>query len=419
VHFAVLTGARVPDATSGGGALTAHTVLTYLLRAGHRVTAIALHDPNYGDSEAATAARVAALRELGAAVVPIVSRAGPAVDDAPRDVRARARRLVAPSLADLYPQAADAPAVRRAVAASGCDAAFVYHWEALVASRGVTVPRVAGVGDPSHLPRVYRWRREFPSRRSARDALHLQAAVRRQPAVMASLLEECAAYGAFAAHHAAWLRAHGARRCRYLHTPVPDAAGPDAAAARSDRPRDEPARFLLLGHLRGVATLDGLEVFGRMLGPLDARLGRGGYVVDVVGGAEPPPELRAVLSHPAVRRHGHTDDPGPWLRAADALLVPTSIPLGIRVRIITGFSYATPVVSHVANANGIPELADGRNALLARTPQGLADAAARVARDGELRRTLARGGRTTYERCFSPPAAGGAILRMLEGALGG
>ena len=223
-------------------------------------------------------------------------------------------------------------------------------------------------------------------RRSAR----VQAILRAQPRHMAALLEQCAAYGAFAAHHAEWLRAHGAPRCAYFRTPVPDEAGPDWHASRERHRSDGPPRILLLGHLRGIVTIDGLRVFARVLPLLDRAFGRDGYVVDVVGGYDPPQELAAMFEHPAVRRHGHAEDAGAWLQRTDVLVVPTSIPLGIRVRIITGLSFGTPIVTHSANALGIPELEDGVNALIGGSPEEIAAQIVRVTRDGALRERLGR-----------------------------
>ena len=91
-------------------------------------------------------------------------------------------------------------------------------------------------------------------------------------------------------------------------------------------------------------------------------------------------------------------------------MVPTNIPLGIRVRIITAWSFGCPVVAHRANASGIPEMQDGENSLLADTDTQLADGVSSVLRDDALRKRLSLGGRDTFEQDFFESVAGQAIV---------
>jgi glycosyltransferase involved in cell wall biosynthesis len=395
--------------------LTAYTVLSYLLDRGHKVHVVAVHDVPYYDPGGATLeGRIDFLRRLGADVSEIPSRAAESVNTAPRNLRARVRRASRPFEYELYPHLLDADAVSAAVNEIAPDVAFVYHFEAIAASRSSLVPRFAAVGDPSHLPAYYRWRADWPRPRAFRAALRIQAFARHQPRLMAQLLRECDASGAFAAHHAEWLRRMGVASCVYLRTPVPDAVGDTWRAERGRYEDNHRPSILLLGHLRGIATIDGLRVFTRMLPSLERELGADGFTVDVVGGYDFPPELAERFSRPAVHRHGHVEEPDEWLKRADVLLVPTAIPLGVRVRIITGFSFGSCVVTHRANSLGIPELEHGKNVLLGETPEALAGAVIRAVRDPELRHRLQAGARATYERSFAPPVAAGRIVDILE-----
>jgi glycosyltransferase involved in cell wall biosynthesis len=416
MHAAVVIGGGVPNPVSGGGALTAYTIVRELLRTGHRVTVFVLHDPVYYDpAETSMSSRSDHLREIGAEVVLLASGAASAVDDAPRDLRSRVRRALTPGTADLNPHMLDSARLAEAVARAGCEIAFVYHFEALAASRELGIPRVAGVGDPTHLPLYYRWRDSLPSRAAFRRSVRVQAYLRRQPRLMGSLLEECASYGTFAAHHAEWFRSHGAPRCEYFRTPMPDLAMPPGQEGCARRP-DEPFRILLLGHLRGIVTIDGLRVFARALPILDRVLGPDCFVVDIVGGYEPPPGLGRLFDHPSVRRHPHSAHAEEWLRNTDALVVPTSIPLGVRVRIIAAFSAGAAIVTHEANVLGIPELEDGVNALVAASPEAIANCLVRLAHEETLADRLRLGARTTYERFFQPGVAAQAIVERLERA---
>jgi glycosyltransferase involved in cell wall biosynthesis len=404
----------IPSPTTGGGALTAWSVVAHLVERGHEVTALCLVPPSLTDPAGASAEeRAGRLEQLGARVVLVEPAARPSA----RPGRLRLlRRLLAPEPAELYPTLRDAGAVGEEVRRAGLDALFVYHFDALAASTEVAVPRVAGVGDPSHLPVLYRWRQVEPKRldrQSLRRALEVAAVVRRQPRVMVELLNGCAAAGAFAAHHAAWLRRRGVRDCLYLRTPIPEPAGPRPATGH-----DGPPTLLHIGHLRGTATLHGLRLFVQETLPrLDEALGPDGFRLDLVGGYRPPDELREALDRPSIRFRGHLEPATDAIREADVLVVPIAIPLGVRVRVLTGFSVGACIAAHAVNSRGIPELAHGENALLGSSGASLADEIARAVRDAELRARLRAGARDTYERYFAQPVAAGRIEGLLAEAV--
>src|SRR6266540_1431472 len=186
------------------------------------MTVFVLRDPEpYSPTDVPEAERVRRVRDLGVDVVDLQSRSTEYFRGLRRGALDRVRRTVRPLDEELEPTLVDAPAVRRAIEESGVAAAFVYHWDALAATDGLALPRLAAVGDPPQLSHLYRFREELPHPRALRRVFRLQAQLRLQPRLLVRLLNACEASGAFAAHHAAWLRAHGAHDCRYLHTPVP------------------------------------------------------------------------------------------------------------------------------------------------------------------------------------------------------
>jgi glycosyltransferase involved in cell wall biosynthesis len=321
------------------------------------------------------------------------------------------RRAWRPLDAELNPHLVDAPAITRAVEELDADAAFVYHYDMVAASRGLRIPRFAAVGDPPHLSALYRFRELLPSPRALRGAVRLQSQLRHQPRLAVRDLRACEASGAFAAHHAEWLRRHGVDDCRYLHTPVPDPGLPYAAGGgTAERPT-----ILLVGHMKGVVTLEGLRLFATGILPrLEQELGPEGFEVRIAGGYDPPPVLARLLDRPSVRLLGHVEGADDEFRSAHVLLVPNSITLGVRVRIVTGFSLGSCIVTHRANTYGIPELEHGGNALVADSAAGLASEVLRALRDGQLRRELGAGARATYERHFAPAVAVDEIAVTLE-----
>jgi glycosyltransferase involved in cell wall biosynthesis len=410
VKIALLVSGGVPNPAASGGAVTAWTLMTYLLAQGHAVAIVALRDPEHYDATNTSGEeRVAAVRARGATVVQLVSGSTAYFRTRPRTLGTRLARVWRPRDEELYPHLVDTDAVREAVAELDADVAFVYHFEALAASRGLELPRFAAVGDPPHLSALYRFRDALPRPRALRRIIQLQAQLRHQPRLLVDLLNECQACGAFAAHHAAWLRGRGAAGCEYLHTPIPD-PGP-----AGQRPRPKPPRILLVGHFKGVVTLDGMRIFAREILPrLEAGLGRDGFEVRIMGGYDPPHELARSLDRPCVRLLGHVEDPAEEFFSASVLLVPNSIPLGVRIRILTGFSYGCSVVSHRANTHGIPELEHGQNALLGGSGAELARAVLDAIADDGLCTRLGEGGRRTYEESFAPQVAAGQIASTLE-----
>jgi glycosyltransferase involved in cell wall biosynthesis len=411
VKVAMVVSGGVPNPSASGGAVTAWGVLTHLLGEGHEVDVVALRDPeHYDPTDTAQDQRVRAVEARGARVVQLVSGSTDYFRSRPRGLGARIGRAWKPRDEELFPYLVDRGAVGEAVDALDPDVAFVYHFEALAASGAIRAPRLAVVGDPPHLSAVYRFRDELPDPRALRRVVRLQAQVRHQPRLLVRLLNECEASGAFAAHHAAWLRSRGATDCAYYRTPIPD-----PGVRPSERDPSERPVVLLVGHLKGIVTLDGMRLFTRVVLPrLETALGADGFEARVLGGYDPPAELAEELDRPAVRLLGHVEDPAAEFARADVLLVPNSISLGVRVRILTGFSYGSCIVSHTANAHGIPELKHEGNALLARSGADLADAVLRALAEEELRQRLGHDARETYDRLFATPVAAGRIAAVLE-----
>ncbi|MEX5216603.1 MAG: glycosyltransferase family 4 protein [Nitrospira sp.] len=417
----------LPGAGYHGGALTCWSVVRALVKSGHQVRVVSLFDVSDGNPYLASRGQQEeALRREGAEVVVIeyeMNRlAGSGGGSLAGKIGRWAGRLFDRSqgLAYAMPWVKLSERVRAAFAERNCDVFLCYHFDALsaVASLGLK-PLMAAVGDLWHLPGYFRWREspftldKYPVRglKTWLDSMVAQQA-------MTTLLKAAHRCGAFAGHYAEWLKVHGRSDTLYFRTPVPDAAGLQWQALRDmayEQRRSGTYRLLLVGDLGTTSTSSGLRAVAETVLPrLVSEFGEDGFELRLLGGGVPPSDIAERLRKPYVRLLGRVVPADPEFLSADVIIVPTNIPLGIRVRIITAWSFGCPVIAHRANAAGIPEMRHEENALLADTDAQLGEAVVRVLRDRALLRRLSFGGRGTYEKCFSESVAGQAIVDELE-----
>ena len=407
--------AGVPNPYEAGGMLMHWASINTLLQAGHGVTFVSMPWDQQPRED-----RVAALRDLGAEVVLVPRpRAGDGSTGRWQARLAYARSLLWPDDRALFPALASEDELARTIAGIAPDVLLADGVSAVTAAHRLRVPKLAFIGDPPGVSRRerLRWDQTHP-RGLSRDAVLYQLGSRtyalRADRRLLAMLRGYDSAGIFGAHRADWARRHGVRAW-YVRSPIMDAVGSSWEERRRALSGNPKPRILLIGHLRGIATISGLHVFvDEVLPELTAALGPEGFDVEVVGAHDPPASLRPALdAHPAVHLRGHVEPPDEEFLRADVVLVPTPIETGPRVRILSAFSYGCCVVAHEANRLGIPQLVHDENVLLADTP-GLARETLRAIREPELRERLGRRGRELYEAEFTPERAGTTIVQELE-----
>lgn len=394
----------IPGLGHSGSTIAAWTILEELLAAGHEVTAVLVPAPELLDES--VPGRLETLRALDVDVRLVEI---PAADPPPagrwRARAAFARSLLVPRDDELFPSIRARPDVHDALA--GVDAFLAFGIEAIAAGAEANRPGLAVLSHPPAVSRRLRLRYDPPRSLAGRagERSFLVHADRRT----VRLLKRFESVGVFSEHHAAWARRHGVDAW-YAHFPMPDLAGPDWRARRAaGKPNPKP-RILMIGHLRGIGTLSGLHPFVESILP---RL-NDAYEAHIVGGHEPPRELREALQHPAVRLRGPIEDAAEEFFRADVLLAPNPTTTGASARILSGLTFGCCVVAHTDSLVGIPELRDGENCLLAADGPGLAEATLQALSDAALRERLGDAGRRLYERSFSPPVAARRLVRELE-----
>ncbi len=405
MHFALVTDEYcAPYPTTRGTAIQTWSIACGLLQAGHSVTAIIITDKN--------AEHFAELQAAGVTV-----RTLPFGDKIPYMQAPLREALLSPRMETFYPWVALAPAMGRLLDDVRPDAVLAYNLYNLAATHGIDAyPRMCVFVDLDQMVAHYRWL--DMSRRPVRP--YLRATLRRmahlsQWRFMKELLAGCQSVVNFAAHHTEWLRARGFPRASYIPPPTRNSAGPEKSRSTPARGPGEVPRVLLIGHLGGIATISGMRIFLKHgLPRLEERLGIGTFEVHVVGDYSRHLELAEELKQrPSVRLRGYVEDVDPEFLGCDVLLVPTPINLGTRTRVIEGFSYGCCIVSHSANALGIPQLVHEKNGLLADDGAGMGDQVARALTDAALRGRLRADARRTFEEVFSLETAGAHLAAEL------
>lgn len=413
LHVAAVFGS-VPHTCHGGGGITAYSVILAMLKADVTVSLVVL--PQTFDVIGADRDKdIGHLEGMGIFVHQLSGQAFPGGREKSL-WPARLRRIAhIPETKDMFSGGRHAGAVASFVSELSPNVVFGYHWDALAAMEHIhTVPTMGLVGDPHELP--FLMRNQFlaqnnPSvmhdriRRLIAERLYVDSTRK----ICRRLLRKCDRRGAFAAHHAAMFSNHFASECGYYRTPVPD----PLLSGKVRPARNGKFRIMHIGHLRGIATLLGVEMLAfEILPQLEQLLPPDSFEIHIVGGyfKTLPAKLRKALDHPAVVLRGQVTPADDEFLSSHVLIVPTPVELGIRVRIITAFSFGTAIVTHRANAAGIPELKHQKNCLIGQTGGDLAGLCAEIYRDPSLLSRLEQGARETYDQTFSIDTAGRKIV---------
>lgn len=416
----------LPGAGYHGGAVTCWAIVKQMLANGHDVTVLSLFD-NFESNPylASRDEQTAALKGIGAGVEFVdfnykelvstnYSRSKLGIVSKPVKWLGT---LVDPQVKRFFPWANLASKVENKLSMIQPDAIFCYHFDVLSAVYKTRIaPIMAGVGDLWHLPGYFRWKdKGFSVKKYLIEGPRQLGTAVVSKRLMLEMLSPCNRRGAFAAHYAEWFRKqNGFSDTLYLRTPAHDPVG-DLWKEIKETEEPEIPRVLIVGDLGTTSTSFGLQCLANSILPdLERNFGKDGFEIHLIGGGRLPHELSLKLNHPAIKLRGRVVPAEPEFLRANVLLVPTPITLGIRVRIVVGFSMACCVVAHSANAAGIPELKNGQNCLLAESGETLAKHVNCALKNRELQKRLGENGRKTYEKYFSEGVAASRIVRKME-----
>lgn len=318
-----------------------------------------------------------------------------------------------------YPSLVIKNDVERVIYSLAPDAIVAVHTEALATLMSVEgIPCLGLMGDPSHLPAWFRLVNDFKSKNLSKALLRVVSYVKALPVLLSldfKMLAHCNRRGAIAAHYSEWFRSKGLDDCEYFRIPIVDELGENWRIQRERAHDSAKFKIVLLGALHVTATMSGLKLFAHEIYPeLCRSIGENNFEVHIIGSGSWPNEIRDITRNANVFKRGYVENLKREMLSSDLFLVPTPISLGIRVRVLTAFSYGQCIVAHRANTYGIPELSHNNNSLLGDSGAQLASLIIDAYKAPLLRKKLEDGARRTYEDFFSPSIAAARILNVVE-----
>ena len=187
------------------------------------------------------------------------------------------------------------------------------------------------------------------------------------------------------------------RKSNYLKTPIID--GNKLHQASFDKSK---FNFLMIGHLQGTVTISSLVFLEKLIKKYENFLLTNNVKFNVVGGNN----LSKINNYLLIKKNivnfcGESFNINDFYQENNFLLVPNEIDIGIRVRIITGFSHGTLIITHSSNLKGIPELKNNYNCLIFSNEDELIDII-KLLKDGkvELDKIRINAKKTFYEHFY-------------------
>ncbi|WP_395822219.1 glycosyltransferase [Devosia sp.] len=179
--------------------------------------------------------------------------------------------------------------------------------------------------------------------------------------------------------------------------------------------------FLFFGTLTGLGSRSALHLVLKELVPrLRKKWGRGGFEILVAGrGQVPGWAARLMAGAKEFRQLGFVEDLDALMASCHAALVPISVPVGNRSRILTAWSKRLPVLAHSNTALGNPDLMNGWSAYLASDADGFVNQMLELVANPEKSAEIAERGYQIWRDKFGPGPAGNSLVGHVNEVLSG
>jgi glycosyltransferase involved in cell wall biosynthesis len=424
--FVLLSNA--PDPAGEAIEVVGHEVVEKAQRLGHSVfLQVIFRDPR--GSRAAGQAE-AALRRMALpdVVVHPMLYVEDVTDPSPkRGGAARFGRLLTTfTLRRMFPATGLGAVVERRVHEAAADAIVsIWSWESLAASYHIRgIPKFVYYGNPDHLPLQARLRHPdlfgIPTATPA-DYLCLwfeKLRNERRKRLNIRMMNACEVTANNSALDAEFYRAHGHPHSIYLQNMWP----PVKSASQSistDESQARPIKIIgSVGNLGATGNTFALAYLGREILPrLAARFKDRPFEIHLLGKGTPAASVAASLKDARIKIRGWVDDIHEEFRSATAFLVLTNVDADFLVgntRILLAWALGTCVIMHENSRLAMPEIEQGLNALLGRTPEELVEKIVAATDDEALRRRIGQGGERTFDRYYRSDVVVPRMFQLIQ-----
>jgi glycosyltransferase involved in cell wall biosynthesis len=415
--------AGLPGDSYHGGAVTCWAILKQLLKEGHEVEILSLYDIsknnpyiNYRDKQ---------FQEISKLGVPINFIEYDSINLFKQQYKENKTLQKIKLFCNLYkrieyilPYVKLTNKVEDFFKDNSYDKLFCYHYEPLATlyyfKNIKKIKIIAGLGDLLFEPRYYRVKYLYKTNNIYKNIRLLASFYFLkfiQVNVMIKLINKAEVVGCFAAHYSNWFNLKSIKKVHYFRTPTHDPIG-DNWKNMKNILKNKKFIILHIGELNTTAASIGIREFVVDTIPLiEKLLPEKSFEVHFVGGGEIEESLITYFNKPYIKQLGRIYPPDNEFLKADVLVVPIPIKLGIRVRIITAFSFGTCVIAHEANKSGIPELDHKKNCLLVKSSDEMAKSISEIFNDKNLKISIENNAKSLFLQNFSEDVAAHNIIK--------
>jgi len=287
--------------------------------------------------------------------------------------------------------------IKKILLKSKFDLIICYDWNAIAACAQITnIKKIALFGDPLH--QVIRGRIDDSNNIIKKCISFLK--IKKIARISANLLSKFDKNFAFSKGHSKDFLKYDIKS-GYIQTPIEN-------KKKLKLINSGTMRILHLGHLKGIVSIDSFKyMLFNFIPELIKILGNKKIEINVVG-----PYLKNMLdSFPKfkneIRKYKFIRFIGPVFPVEktflknDLLLVCNEINLGVRIRILTAFSYGFPVLTYKSNKFGIPEIKNLKNCLIGNNAKQLAKKCLLIKSNPKIRKMISKNSIILQRKKFS------------------